>query len=105
MRMPTTDIDSDANEPASARWTSSEFSRIDAEHSRAIYLTLRLLGDPQQAEDATHDVFPKAFRKMDQFHHQSSTRTWLYRIANLNPGTTGMFIRTPTKQLLILFAW
>ena len=42
---------------------------------------MRLLGDPQKAEDATHDVFLKAFRKMDQFRGESSWRTWLYRIA------------------------
>ncbi len=29
----------------------------------------------------THDVFLKAYRKMDQFRGESSWRTWLYRIA------------------------
>ena len=38
------------------------------------------LGDPQKAEDATHDVFLKAYRKMDQFRGDASWRTWLYRI-------------------------
>jgi len=61
---------------------SSDFAEVYSEHSRAIYyLALRLLGDPQKAEDATHDVFLKAFRKMSQFRGQSSWRTWLYRIA------------------------
>ncbi len=60
----------------------SEFAGIYNEHSRAIfYLALRLLGDFQKAEDATHDVFLKAFRKMDQFRRESTWRTWLYRIA------------------------
>lgn len=59
----------------------SEFGEIYQEHSRAIYyLALRFLGDPQKAEDATHDVFLKAFRKMGQFRGDSSWRTWLYRI-------------------------
>jgi len=59
----------------------SEFADLYTEHSRAIYyLALRLLSDPQKAEDATHDVFLKAFRKMDQFRGESSWRTWLYRI-------------------------
>ena len=58
-----------------------EFGELYSEHSRAIYyLALRFLGDPQKAEDATHDVFLKAFRKMDQFRGESSWRTWLYRI-------------------------
>src|SRR5881275_77669 len=58
-----------------------EFADLYSEHSRAIYyLALRFLGDPQKAEDATHDVFLKAFRKADQFRGDSSFRTWLYRI-------------------------
>jgi RNA polymerase sigma-70 factor (ECF subfamily) len=61
---------------------ASEFGALYEEHSRAIfYLALRYLGDPQKAEDATHDVFLKAFRKMDQFRGEASWRTWLYRIA------------------------
>jgi RNA polymerase sigma-70 factor, ECF subfamily len=61
---------------------TSEFADLYTEHSRAIYyLALRFLGDPQKAEDATHDVFLKAFRKMGQFRGESSWRTWLYRIA------------------------
>ena len=60
----------------------SEFADLYAEHSRAIfYLALRMLSDPQKAEDATHDVFLKAYRKMDQFRGESTWRTWLYRIA------------------------
>jgi RNA polymerase sigma-70 factor (ECF subfamily) len=63
-------------------WASTEFGEIYNEHSKAIYyLALRLLSDPQRAEDATHDVFLKAFRKRDQFRGESSWRTWLYRIA------------------------
>ena len=60
----------------------ADFAELYTEHSRAIfYLALRMLSDPQKAEDATHDVFLKAFRKMDQFRGESSHRTWLYRIA------------------------
>ncbi len=59
-----------------------EFASLYEEHSRAIfYLALRLLGDPDKAQDATHDVFLKAFRKLDQFRGEASWRTWLYRIA------------------------
>jgi len=60
----------------------TEFGELYTEHSRAIfYLALRLLGDPEKAQDATHDVFLKAFRKMDTFRGEASWRTWLYRIA------------------------
>ncbi len=60
----------------------AEFDALYREHSQAIYyLALRMLGDPTQAEDATHDVFLKAFRKLAQFRGEAGLRTWLYRIA------------------------
>ena len=60
----------------------TEFAELYNQHSRAIYyLCLRYLSDPDKAEDATHDVFLKAFRKMGQFRGEASWRTWLYRIA------------------------
>jgi RNA polymerase sigma-70 factor (ECF subfamily) len=69
------------SEKPEMRFAPSEFGDLYTEHGRAIYyLALRFLGDPQKAEDATHDVFLKAFRKMDQFRGESSWRTWLYRI-------------------------
>src|SRR2546425_3333069 len=58
-----------------------ELAAIYEEHARPIYyLALRMLGDPTQAEDATHDVFLKAYRKLGEFKGRSSVRTWLYRI-------------------------
>ena len=62
-------------------WASTEFGAVYEAHSKSIfYLALRLLGDPTRAEDATHDVFLKAYRKMDQFRGDAGVRTWLYRI-------------------------
>src|SRR5437016_6485339 len=67
--------------PQKPSWVSAEFGEIYEAHSQCIYyLALRLLGDPTQAEDATHDVFLKAFRKLAQFRGDSGLRTWLYRI-------------------------
>jgi len=70
--------------PSSARrpvWESPEFGAIYEEYSRQIYyLALRFLGDPTQAEDATHDVFLKAYRKLGEFRGEAALRTWLYRI-------------------------
>lgn len=60
---------------------SSKFSELYQDHSRAVYyLALRFLGDPAKAEDATHDVFLKAFRNLSKFRREASWRTWLYRI-------------------------
>lgn len=59
----------------------AEFAALYETHSRAVYyLALRYLGDPQKAEDATHDVFLKVYRKLNEFRGESSLRTWLYRI-------------------------
>ena len=70
----------DAEVPAD--WSAPEFAALYDEHHQAVfYLTLRYLGDEQKAEDATHDVFIKAFRRLDQFRGEASMRTWLYRIA------------------------
>ena len=67
---------------APASFESAQWAAIYEEHSRSLYyLALRFLGDPAQAEDATHDVFLKAFRKSDQFKGRSCLRTWLYSIA------------------------
>ena len=58
-----------------------DFAALYEAHSRPIYyLALRMLGDPTSAEDATHDVFLKVFRKIGQFRGDSAIRTWLYRI-------------------------
>jgi RNA polymerase sigma-70 factor (ECF subfamily) len=60
---------------------SPEFAKFFEEHSRQIfYLCLRILGDQTKAEDATHDVFLKAWRKLESFRGESTWRTWVYRI-------------------------
>ncbi len=80
MHEPVAERDFPAAPPAG--WPHAEFGALYTEHSRAIYyLALRFLGDPDKAADATHDVFLKAFRKLDQFRGEASWRTWLYRIA------------------------
>jgi RNA polymerase sigma-70 factor, ECF subfamily len=63
-------------------WSTSEFAAVYEAHGRQIYyLALRFLGDPSLAEDATHDVFLKAYRKFHEFRGEAAIRTWLYRIA------------------------
>ena len=59
-----------------------DFTEIYETHVKAVhYLILRWLGDASKAEDATHDVFLKAFRNLGEFRRESEIRTWLYRIA------------------------
>jgi len=63
-------------------WNPPEFGAIYEAHYKPIfYLALRMLREPSAAEDATHDVFLKAFKKMETFRKESNIRTWLYRIA------------------------
>jgi len=58
-----------------------DLAELYSAHARPVYyLALRLLGDPQQAEDAAHDVFLKAFGKLREFRGDAEIRTWLYRI-------------------------
>lgn len=83
---PSMDNDLDAVEPAppigALAQVAPDFAGIYQEHSRAIYyLCLRMLGSEARAEDATHDVFAKAWRNRDSFQGRSTWRTWLYRIA------------------------
>ncbi|MBM3848214.1 MAG: sigma-70 family RNA polymerase sigma factor [Verrucomicrobia bacterium] len=66
--------------PAEAA-AAPDFAQIYEEHGRQVYyVALRMLSDPTQAEDATHDVFVKVFRNLDRFRGESCIRTWLYRI-------------------------
>lgn len=58
------------------------FARLIEEHSPQIYrLALRMLGDPQEAEDVLQETFLNAFRAIGTFENRSSLGTWLYRIA------------------------
>jgi RNA polymerase sigma-70 factor (ECF subfamily) len=51
-------------------------------HVRRVYqVAYRLLGDRDQAEEATQDTFVKAFARLDSFRGESSLGTWLHAIA------------------------
>ena len=66
---------------STAGWDSARFGVLYEEHSKAVYyLALRILSDPAAAEDATHDVFLKAYQHLARFRAEASVRTWLYRI-------------------------
>jgi len=60
----------------------AEFARLVDEYSNMVYrLGMRILNNPQDAEDALQETFLKAFRSIKNFKEQSSISTWLYRIA------------------------
>ena len=61
----------------------AEFSRLVETYSSPIYrLALKILGDPQDAEDVLQETFIKAYRHLKEFEGRSSFSTWLYRIAS-----------------------
>src|SRR5437660_7201059 len=51
-------------------------------HQGWIYnIAVRMLAQPQDAEDATQEILIKALTRLSSFEGRSSIRTWLYRIA------------------------
>ena len=60
----------------------AEFARLVEAYSGVIYrLALKMLKDPQDAEDILQETFLKAYRHLSGFDGRSSLSTWLYRIA------------------------
>lgn len=60
----------------------AEFARLVDEYSSPIYrLGMRMLGNPQDAEDVLQNTFINALTHIRHFEGRSSLATWLYRIA------------------------
>jgi RNA polymerase sigma-70 factor (ECF subfamily) len=60
----------------------AEFARMVDRYSTPIYrLGLRMLGNPQDAEDVLQNTFLNALTHLPAFEGRSSLSTWLYRIA------------------------
>jgi len=60
----------------------AEFARLVDAYSSPIYrLGLRMLGNPQDAEDVLQNTFLNALTHLSSFEGRSSISTWLYRIA------------------------
>jgi RNA polymerase sigma-70 factor (ECF subfamily) len=60
----------------------AEFARLVDAYSSPIYrLGLRMLGNPQDAEDVLQNTFLSVLTHISEFEGRSSLATWLYRIA------------------------
>jgi RNA polymerase sigma-70 factor (ECF subfamily) len=60
----------------------AEFALMVDKYSAMIYrLGLKMLNNPQDAEDILQETFIKAFHNIDRFDGRASVSTWLYRIA------------------------
>lgn len=54
---------------------------VESQAPKIYRLALRMLGNPQEAEDVLQETFLNAFRSIDGFEGRSNIGTWLYRIA------------------------
>jgi RNA polymerase sigma-70 factor (ECF subfamily) len=60
----------------------AEFARLIEAYSGQIYrLALKMVQNPQDAEDILQETFIKAYQALPKFEGRSSLSTWLYRIA------------------------
>lgn len=59
------------------------FAALVTPHRTLLYtVCFRILGQAQDAEDATQTALLAAWRNLHRFEHRSSFSTWLYRIAH-----------------------
>ena len=75
------------------------FAELMANYKKSIYFTiLKMIRDPDDAEDLTIEAFSKAFNKLDKFKKDYTFSTWLFRIATNN---TIDFIRKKKLKTLV----
>jgi RNA polymerase sigma-70 factor (ECF subfamily) len=59
------------------------FAQFVEENQSQVYnLALRMMNDPQEAEDVLQETFLNAYKALPGFEGRSSLSTWLYRIAS-----------------------
>jgi len=84
----------DSPEP---EWVPPTWEEIVRVHSARVYrLSLRLTGNPHDAEDLTQDVFVRVFRSLHRFQ-PGTFEGWLHRI------TTNLFLDSARRKQKIRF--
>ena len=59
----------------------SAFASLARRHERRVYsIAYRMLGRPEDAADATQEVFLTCLRKLSAFRAESAFTTWLHRV-------------------------
>jgi RNA polymerase sigma-70 factor (ECF subfamily) len=53
---------------------------VDRHRTELLAYLIRLLGDPQDAEDASQEALLRAYRAFGRLKPDSNTRAWLYKI-------------------------
>jgi RNA polymerase sigma-70 factor (ECF subfamily) len=65
-----------------AAGATESFDAIFARYQSMVFnLTMRILGDREEALDVSQEVFLSVFRKLHRFRGEASLKTWIYRIA------------------------
>lgn len=59
------------------------FSNLVEAYQRPVFnLTYRMLGNPEEAEDAAQETFLRAYSRLHQYNPEHKFSTWLFSIAN-----------------------
>ena len=59
------------------------FGRLVEAYQRPVFnLTYRMLGNPEEAEDAAQEAFLRAYSRLKQYDPDKKFSTWLFSIAN-----------------------
>ncbi|MEP7272237.1 MAG: sigma-70 family RNA polymerase sigma factor, partial [Acidobacteriota bacterium] len=75
------------------------FDELVAEFQPLVYaLSLRVLGEPEDARDACQETFLKVFRHFGRFRGEASLKTWICRIAINQARSTERWWRRRYKQ-------
>jgi len=70
-----------ADAAAAARGDTRAFERIYARHVARIHSLARRMIGPEEADDATQEVFVRAWTKIASFRGDAAFGTWLHRLA------------------------
>jgi RNA polymerase sigma-70 factor (ECF subfamily) len=82
------------------RGEESAFTALVIKYREAVYrLARRMLGNHEDAADATQEVFIRAYRALARFDGRSKLSTWLYRVTiNLCLDVRGRSTRAPLLE-------
>ena len=68
-----------------AEGNEKAFAEILRRHQDAVYgFALRMLNDPQEAEDAAQETFLRFFRAAGRYRHGASLRAYLLKILKIS---------------------
>ena len=77
----TADVDDAALVARAQAGERQAFSTLVRRHQATVYrVCYRMLGDREDAEDATQETFVRAYQKLQTFQAHSAFKTWLVRL-------------------------